>query len=123
MSAAELTRQLYEAYARRDWERAARCLHEDAVLEMPATRERLAGRDGVIGFQRDYPEPWGELRLLRVVGAGETAAAEVEVVAPDATFRLAAFWRSDDGLLRDGVEYWLTVGGEKPPPNREHACD
>ena len=123
MSAADLTRRLYEAYASRDWERAAAVLHEDAAVDMPATRERLAGRDGVIGFQRNYPEPWGELRVLRVVGAGETAAAEVEVVAADATFRLAAFWRSDDGLLRDGVEYWLTVGGEEPPPNREHARD
>jgi ketosteroid isomerase-like protein len=123
VSTADLTRRLYEAYERRDWERAASVLHEDAVLEMPATRERLAGRDRVIGFQRDYPEPWGELRVLRVVGAGETAAAEVEIVAPDATFRLAAFWRSDDGLLRDGVEYWLTVGAEEPPPNREHARD
>ena len=122
MSAADLTRRLYEAYDRRDWERAASVLHEHAVVELPAMRERLAGRDRVIRFQRDYPEPWGELRVLRVVAAGETAAAEVEVVAPDATFRLAAFWRSDDGLLRDGVEYWLTVGGEEPP-NREHARD
>jgi len=121
VSTAELTRQLYEAYGRRDWERAARCLHEDAVLEMPATRERLAGRDGVIGFQRDYPEPWGELSVLRVVDAGDTAAAEVEVVAAEATFRMAAFWRSRDGLLREGVEYWITVGGEEPPPSRRRA--
>ncbi|HET9509500.1 MAG TPA: nuclear transport factor 2 family protein [Gaiellaceae bacterium] len=121
MSTAELTRQLYEAYGRRDWERAALFLHEDAVLEMPATRERLAGRDGVIAFQRDYPEPWGELSVLRAVDAGDTAAAEVEVVASDATFRLAAFWRSHDGLLREGVEYWVTVGGEEPPPSRRRA--
>ena len=123
MSTAELTRQLYEAYGRRDWERAALCLHEEAVLEMPATRERLSGRDGVIGFQRDYPEPWGELSVLRVFDAGDTAAAEVEVVASEATFRLAAFWVSRDGLLREGVEYWLTVGGEEPPPSRRRARD
>jgi ketosteroid isomerase-like protein len=123
VSAADLTRRLYEAYDRRDWERAAAVLHEHAAVELPATRERLAGRDRVVGFQRSYPEPWGELTVLRVVGTGETAAAEVEVVAAEATFRLAAFWRSDDGLLRDGVEYWLTVGGEEPPPNRQHARD
>jgi ketosteroid isomerase-like protein len=121
VSTAELTRQLYEAYARRDWDRAALCLHEDAVLEMPATRERLAGRAGVIGFQRDYPEPWGELSVLRVVDAGDTAAAEVEVVASEATFRMAAFWLSRDGLLREGVEFWITVGGEEPPPSRRRA--
>jgi ketosteroid isomerase-like protein len=123
VSTAELTRQLYDAYGRRDWDRAALCLHEEAVLEMPATRERLAGRDSVIGFQRDYPEPWGELSVLRLVDAGDTAAAEVEVVASEATFRMAAFWVSGDGLLREGVEYWITVGGEEPPPSRRRARD
>ena len=121
MSAAELVRRLYKAYGARDWDSAAARVHEDAVLEMPATRERLHGRDGVIGFQRAYPEPWGDLSVLRVVGEGDTAAAEIEVVAPDATFRMAAFWRREDGLLRDGVEYWITVGGDEPPPTREHA--
>ena len=121
MSAAELVRRLYEAYQERDWDAAAELVHEDAVLAMPATGERLAGRAGVLDFQRAYPEPWGELRVLRVVGEGDSAAAEIEVVAPDATFRMAAFWRSDGGWLRDGAEYWITVGGEQPPPTRERA--
>jgi ketosteroid isomerase-like protein len=121
MSAAELVRRLYEAYQARDWGTAAALLHPDAELEMPATSERLSGRSGVIDFQRAYPEPWGDLSVLGVVGEGDTAAAEIEVVAPDATFRVAAFWRSEDGLLREGAEYWLTVGGEEPPPTRKRA--
>ena len=40
------------------------------------------------------------------------------MVAADDTFRMAAFWRAEDGLLREGVEYWVTVGGEEPPPGR-----
>jgi ketosteroid isomerase-like protein len=121
MSAAELVGRLYEAYQARDWDAAAELVHEEAVVELPATRERLAGRAGVIGFQRSYPEPWGDLSVRRVVGEGDAAAAEIDVVAPDATFRMAAFWRAEGGLLRDGVEYWITVGGEEPPPNRERA--
>ena len=121
MSAAELVRRLYEAYQERDWDAAAELVHEDAVLAMPATSERLAGRAGVLDFQRAYPEPWGELRVLRVVGEGDSAAAEIEVVAPEATFRMAAFWRAEGGLLREGAEYWVTVGGEEPPPTRERA--
>jgi hypothetical protein len=31
---------------------------------------------------------------------------------------MAAFWRTDRGLLRDGIEYWVTVGGQEPPPGR-----
>jgi len=119
--AAKLVRQLYKAYQRRDWGAAADLLHSDAVVEMPATAERLAGRANVIEFQRSYPEPWGELSVLRVVGEGDSAAAEIEIVAPDATFRMAAFWRAGDGLLREGFEYWITVGREEPPPNRGSA--
>ncbi len=121
MSAAELVRRLYEAYQARDWGTAAELLHPDAELEMPATSERLSGRSGVIDFQRAYPEPWGDLSVLGVVGEGDTAAAEIEVVAPDSTFRMAAFWRSEDGLLRAGAEYGHRVGGDKPPPTRERA--
>jgi ketosteroid isomerase-like protein len=121
MSAADAVRRLYEAYGARDWAAAAELIHEDAVVEMPATGERLTGRTGVVDFQRSYPEPWGDLSVFRVVGEGDTAAAEIEVVAADATFRMAAFWRTHGGLLRDGVEYWITVGGDEPPPNREHA--
>lgn len=121
MTAAELVRGLYEAYDRREWDAAAPLLHPRAVVEMPATAERLEGREAVIGFQRAYPEPWGELRVLRVVEAGPTAAAEVEVAAPDATFRLSAFWRVDEGLLRHGVEYWVTVGGDEVPPDSRAA--
>jgi ketosteroid isomerase-like protein len=118
MDARELVRRLYERYQARDWEAAAELLHTDATVDMPDTRERLAGRDGVIRFQREYPEPWGDLSVLRVLGGADQACAEVEVVAPGETFRMAAFWRAEDGLLRDGIEYWVTVGGEEPPPGR-----
>jgi hypothetical protein len=110
---------LYTAYQARDWVRAASYLHPDAVVEMPATGERLDGRDGVIEFQRSYPEPWGTLTVLRVLGDPRECAAEVEIVDPAGQrFVMAAFWRQAGGLLRDGVEYWVTVGGDRPPPGR-----
>jgi ketosteroid isomerase-like protein len=118
MDATALVRSLYEAYRRRDWDAAAALLHPEATVDMPGTRERLAGREGVLDFQRNYPEPWGDLAVLRVLGGAEEACAEVEVAAPADTFRLAAFWRTEDGLLRDGIEYWVTVGGEQPPTGR-----
>ena len=118
MEATGLVRALYEAYQRRDWEAAAELLHPEATVDMPDTRERLTGREGVLDFQRNYPEPWGDLAVLRVLGGADEACAEVEVAAPAETFRLAAFWRSEDGLLRDGIEYWVTVGGEQPSAGR-----
>jgi ketosteroid isomerase-like protein len=116
---AEHVRALYEAYQARDWEAAGACLHEEAVVDMPATAERLAGRAAVLDFQRSYPEPWGTLVVHRVYGDDTGAAAEVTVRAPDGpTVALGAFWRTRDGLLHYGVEYWVTPGGEDPPASR-----
>lgn len=114
----QLVRGLYERYQARDWPGAAALLHPDAQLDMPATGERLVGRDEVIRLQENYPEPWGDLAVLRVVpeGGGHTAVAELEIVAAAGVFRCAAFWQTYEDRLHRGVEYWVTVGGEQPPP-------
>ncbi len=115
----ELVRALYEAYQDRDWARAATFLHPEVVLDMPATAERLEGRDAVIAFQRSYPEPWGVLAVLRVLEDPDGAAAEISVVdVQGQRFACSAFWRIRDALLIEGTEYWITIGGDEPPPNR-----
>src|SRR5215208_2694102 len=118
MTPEQLVRGLYERYQARDWSGAGELLHRDAELDMPATAEHLTGRDEVIALQRNYPEPWGDLRVLRVVADRGSAVAELQVVASHAEFRCAAFWLVQMGLLHRGVEYWVTVGGEEPPPDR-----
>ena len=118
MTAGRLVADLYERYQARDWPGAAALLHPDARLDMPATGERLVGREQVIALQERYPEPWGDLEVLRVLDddSSDSAAAEIEVAAPAAVFRCAAFWVLRDHRLFRGVEYWVTVGGEEPPP-------
>ena len=54
--------------------------------------------------------------MLRVVGQGAAAVAENDIVGPAETFRCAAFWQARGGLLHRGVEYWVTVDGDEPPP-------
>jgi hypothetical protein len=128
MAAADLVRELFEAYQHRDWNAAGELLHPDATLDMPATREHLTGREGVIDFQRDYPERWDNLTVLRVLGSADEACAEVEIIAPDATFRLAAFWRAEGELLRKGsstgsrsaARNRLPTG--RLPTSRRHRC-
>jgi ketosteroid isomerase-like protein len=116
---AEMVRALYEAYQERTWDRASTLLHLDAVVVMPSTTERLEGRDAIITFQRSYPEPWGTLSVLRVLTDAEGAAAQVRVVDPGGReFAFAAFWRAREGLLHEGIEYWIEVGREDPPSNR-----
>lgn len=77
MDATEQVQALYEAYQDRDWNRASAYLHRDAVLDMPATAERLTGRNRVIDFQRSYPEPWGDLTVRRVLGTSGEAVADL----------------------------------------------
>ena len=112
-----LVRALYESYQARDWAAAAEVLHPEVQLRMPATAEAHDGRDAVMALQENYPEPWGDLSVLRVVAdGGGAAAAEIEIVGPSETFRCVAFWEARDGRLHRGVEYWVTVGSDEPGP-------
>jgi hypothetical protein len=117
-----LARKLYEFYQARNWTAAAALLHPQALLEMPATRERLSGRDKIIELQENYPEPWGDLTVLRVVGDdSDSSAVEFEIDGPAGVFRCAAFWVADQRMLSRGVEYWVTVGGEEAPTRPKKA--
>ena len=122
MDAPDLARSLYAAYQARDWALAQTYLHPEAVVSMPATVERLAGREEVIRFQREYPEPWGDLIVLRALGDAAAAAVEVEVRATAGVFRMAAFWDVRDGLLASGTEYWVDPGGSPPPGRTAYAA-
>ncbi len=109
MRGAELVRALYERYQARDWTGAAAPLHPEAQLRMPATDEYLLGRQQVLAFQRNYPEPWGELRVLRAASDSTVAVAEIAIVRDTDVFRCAAFWTTQEDTLLSGVEYWVTV--------------
>jgi hypothetical protein len=114
-----LVRALYQAYQERTWDLASTYLHPEAVVDMPATLERLQGRDAVIEWQRSYPEPWGTLIVVQALGDDEAAAAEINVIEEGAARQaMAAFWRRRDGLLHQGLELWITIGGTSPPPTR-----
>ena len=121
MDAADASRARHEAYHRRGW-KDAKHIHPEASVEMPATGERLEGRDETLRFRQDYPEPRGTFAALRALGGANEAAVEVRVHAPDGQrLPMAAFWQARDGRLCRGVEYWVTVGAESPPPGRRAA--
>src|SRR5579872_5016846 len=124
MTAAALVTGLYQAYQDRAWERAAIFLHPDAVVVMPATAERLVGREAVLSFQASYPEPWGTLSVLRVVADADTAVAELTVEDPTGPpWAVSAWWATGEGLLHEGVEYWVEIGTAVPPDSRAAAPD
>ncbi|HSK16863.1 MAG TPA: nuclear transport factor 2 family protein, partial [Gaiellaceae bacterium] len=75
---AEPVRRLWERMEARDWDAVAALLHEDVIVDWPATGERMRGRDDYLAVQRNFPEGW-RIEVLRVVDGGEEVASEVRV--------------------------------------------
>ena len=115
---ADVVRGLWEAMQARDWAGAADLVDQDAVVEWPVSRERMIGRDNYVAVNREYPEGW-EIRVLRVIGAGDQAASEVEVLHGTlGVFRAASFWTVSDGRVTRATEYWTGFGADEPMPGR-----
>lgn len=107
----EIVRQLYTAYQARDWPASERLLHPGVTMYLPSTGERLTSRDALMAFNRDFPEPWGDMTVRAVLTNGtDRAAAEIDVAEDgELAWRMAAFWQLKDGLLARGTEYWVRV--------------
>jgi SnoaL-like domain len=117
-NAADVARILWERMQARNWDGAAELLDPGVVVEWPVSRERMNGRGNFIAVNREYPEGW-EIRVLRVVGDGDQAVSEVEVVhQARGLFRAASFWTVAGGLITRGTEYWTEVGSEEPQTDR-----
>jgi hypothetical protein len=113
-----VVRALWERFEARDWAGAEGFLDPAVVVEWPASSERIAGRDNVIGLNSTYPEPWGHISVLRVFVADEQVAAEIRIGADDATYFCAGFYEVHDGHVTHATEYWVTEGGLVPPIDR-----
>ena len=87
-------------------------------MEWPVSRERITGREKYVAVNREYPEGW-EIRVLRVIGEGDQAASEVEVVHDTmGVFRAASFWTVSGGRITRGTEYWTGFGADEPLAGR-----
>lgn len=115
MEPAETVRQLWARMQARDWAGVGELLAADALVEWPASGERIVGRDNYVRINAEYPDGWS-IRVLRVVAAGPEVVSEVEV--PHETMgvhRVASFWTVEGGLITAGREYW-TQPGQDPSP-------
>lgn len=116
------TRRTAEDYVdsleNRDWQRFAAMLAEDAVYEMPQTRERVHGRDALLRFNIEYPGDW-HLRVRRIVADGSMAALWLDTNVGDDR-QDACVWLelSPEGLITRVVDFWPEP--YEPPPGREH---
>lgn len=115
MDAGEVVRQLWARIEDRDWSALGELLHEDVVLEYPATAEVFHGRGDVVAINAEYPDGWS-IHLVRVVVEGDEVVSEVEVPMEGAgTFRVASFWTVRSGRVVRAREYWTSVGADEAP--------
>ena len=115
MEPARVIEELWSRTQARDWAGVGELVAEDAVVEWPPSAERIIGRENYVAVNRQYPEGW-EIRVLRIVAAGDQVVSEVEVPHQEmGVFRAASFWTVTDGLITRGTEYWTSLGADEIP--------
>jgi len=120
MEPLEVVRALWHRFQDHNWAGAAELVAENAVIDWPASRERLVGRDKIIAVNQEYPAGWS-IKVLRVIAEDDQVAAEVEVPHTDlGLFRAAGFYSVRDDQIVHGTEYWTTVGADEPLEGRSH---
>lgn len=113
--AATVVRQLWEHMEARNWSGLGELLAADAVVEWPASGERIVGRDNYVSINAEYPEGWS-IRVLRIVAEGEQAVSEVQVPHESmGVYQVASFWTVRDGRIVAGREYWSERGADPSP--------
>lgn len=109
----DVVRALWHQFQARDWAAARALLHDDAVIDWPATGERLLGADVVIRANAQYPEGWRvHLLQLAALHDGRVMSA-VRVEHPPGSFLAQSVYRVRDGRIQSGEELWATC--EAPP--------
>jgi ketosteroid isomerase-like protein len=111
--AGAVVRGLWERIDARDWDGAARLLHEDFECEWPHSGERIRGRDNFIEMNRHFPEPWS-IRLLRIVAQGDQAVSELEASAAGEAEYALSFFTVHQGRIAHLREYWVPRGFQQP---------
>lgn len=119
MNPETVVRSLWERIEARDWAGLEELLHEDVVVDWPASRELIVGRDNFVAVQSEYPEGWS-IRVLRILSQGAEVVSEVEVPHENVgIFRGVSIWTVSGGKIARAREYWTRLGGDERPAWRE----
>jgi len=120
MSTDEVVRRYYDALGARDWETFAATLTPDVVYEMPQTRERIAGQERYVRFNREYPGDW-EFDLTRLIAGADRAVGTMNFRIGDESVVGITFFELRDGLISRLTDLWPEP--YQPPAGREHLTE
>ncbi|MBO3673963.1 nuclear transport factor 2 family protein [Streptomyces violaceusniger] len=105
----------------RDWRAFGATLADDVRYELPQTRERVLGRDGVVRFNAEYLGEWS-LEVERVIADGEQAVSWVRFSEDEEeTQAISFFTASADGRIQTITDFWPAP--YEPPREREQMVE
>lgn len=106
----------------RDWTAFAATLAEDVVYTLPQTRERIAGRDTYVRFNREYPGDWHARPERIVVGDDGQAVTWTRVtVGAEEMDAVSFFTAAPDGSIAAVTDFWPEP--YEPPAGRAHLVE
>ncbi|MFZ2012304.1 MAG: nuclear transport factor 2 family protein [Nocardioides sp.] len=98
-------RRFWETTEARDWDGLGSLLSPDLVFETEQTRERVRGREGLLGLFRGFPGEW-HVALRRVV-ADDGASSVVDATLDGQPMVALTFFTFDsDGRVTRIEEWW-----------------
>jgi len=117
--------RFWAAAEARDWTAFAETLAEDVVYTLPQTRERIAGRERYVQFNREYPGDW-HLRTERIVAEpGQVVTWAQFTVGLEEMYAITFFTREDsesgDDRITSITEFWPEP--YEPPAGRDHLSE
>ncbi len=105
----------------RDWRAFGATLADDVRYELPQTRERVLGRDGVVRFNAEHVGEWS-LEVERVITDGDQAVSWVSFsVDEEETQAISFFTAAADGRIQTITDFW--PASYEPPREREHLVE
>ncbi|MET7764256.1 nuclear transport factor 2 family protein [Streptomyces sp. NPDC005336] len=105
----------------RDWRAFGDTLADDVRYELPQTRERVLGRDGVVRFNAEHLGEWS-LEVERVVADTTQAVSWVRFsVDEEETQRISFFTSAPDGRIQTITDF--RPAPYEPPAGHESLAE
>lgn len=101
----DVVERFFKAADVQDWTTMKACYHSDAVEEWPQSGERLVGVDNIMAVNENYPgHP--NLRVNRIVGAGDLVMGEAELDYSGTKYNLVSVFEFEAGKIKREVDYF-----------------
>ncbi|MBU5676327.1 nuclear transport factor 2 family protein [Alkaliphilus sp. MSJ-5] len=102
-----------------DFDSLNELISDDASIWLPNTKEVFKGKRKYIEFNKKYPDRWYvDLEKLYVCGETVISVAKIFNSENTASFYVTSFFKVNNNLIEEIVEYWGDNG--EPPKWRLH---